>query len=663
MSRSGKTRASAHQTKARINRLLQKGAHAEALPLLESLLQKYPDLVRERRNLASILASAGRYAEVLPHVKRLCAADPADAELARLHAFATEQAMGPAEAAPLWAEYLERHPADADATRHVVDIFRGLGDVPRAAALMDALARAHAGNLAFTLDASALWLECGDHTQAIKLLAPACERQPQNPELLNNQAIALDRAGRSLEALALLEPRAADFPNHLGLNTTLARLLEQTGAVEQAEQLYRGLLEGAPKDHPLWNELALLLSDEGRGQEAVGIVKRLLEKHPDNVGLLNNLANIESAQGDFESAQTSYRRALALDPASGDTWRNLGVSLRYGGETARQDRAAMLKQLEGLDGQSPQVMHLHFALSKLLDDIGEYDQAFAHLEQANRIAAATSRYDHAATLRQMADTAAFFANYSPPQLAQQPPAPVPVFLLGMPRSGTTLAEQKIAGRTDIFAAGELWHMVHMVRSMEAQSGKAYPACVGEQNAQSLGRFRDSYLAHLVKTAPGYAYVIDKLPINFLYLGLLKVLFPNCRIIHCRRDPMAVGLSIYRQYFPVGIEYSSDLVWIGQYIGAYQELMEQWRRLYPDFMFEFDYEHLVQDTDTLVAAMHGFIGRQVGGESASSLDNSRGIATASTWQARQPVYKSSTEKWRHYEQYLQPLAQAIKGDVR
>ena len=326
---------------------------------------------------------------------------------------------------------------------------------------------------------------------------------------------------------------------------------------------------------------------------------------------------------------------------------------------------------------------LHLALGKIHDDRGEWETAFAHYERANRplATAATRQVDESLAL--MARLAAVFdADWFEERPARADPTPV--FIVGMPRSGTSLVEQCLAAHPAVHGAGELSAVLRLTTEATARAGlqsdplrtdvasmngaaragvnASYPECVRALDEAQIAALGAWYLDHVRALGPGAARVTDKLPGNYLHLGFIATILPGAKIVHCRRDPLDNAISLYFTDFLVGHEYSNDLHAIGRLIRGMRVLMAHWEAVLDERILTLDYEALVADPERHTRAMVAHVGLPWDDACLRPHEVTRTVRTASTWQVRQPVYRRSAGRAQAYERFLDPLRKGLGESV-
>jgi tetratricopeptide (TPR) repeat protein len=386
--------------------------------------------------------------------------------------------------------------------------------------------------------------------------------------------------------------------------------------------------------------------EQDRMDEAKAHYERALLIKPDYANAYNNLGNIFKEQGKFDDAMTHYERAIAIKPDYAEAHLNRAElkSFQRGGA----DLAA-LEALAGSDDlHEDKAVYIHFALAKALEDTGDYVRAFEHLRQGNALKRRQIKYEEKGALNLFQRISAVFDRSLFDRFqGQGDPSSVPVFVVGMPRSGSTLIEQILASHPQIHGAGELTTL----EKMEA----GYPESIPTLDGGALRRLGQSYLSHLPKVADGQLRIIDKLLGNCLRIGLIRLILPNARIIHTIRNPIDTCVSCYSKLFTKGLYFTYDLAELGRYYRAYSELMIHWRSvLPPPAMLDVSYEDVVDDIEGQARRLIDYCGLPWDDRCISFHKSGRPVRTASAVQVRQPLFRTSLQRWRRYEAGLGPL---------
>jgi tetratricopeptide (TPR) repeat protein len=437
------------------------------------------------------------------------------------------------------------------------------------------------------------------------------------------------------------------------------RIDDAARAYRDAERACRELIAAAPRLMLAHYQRGVALAALGRYDEAAASHRRALELDPGHAWAHNGLGNALKTLGHLAEASAFLARAVALMPDNGWFHRDLVACKRV---TEDDPQLAVMKALHdraSLDGA--QRIPLHFALGKAYADIGHHEDAFRHWRDGNALQARNSPYDEASVLGLFRRIAAVFT----PELIRDrrgsgDPSSVPVFILGMPRSGTTLVEQILASHRAVFGAGELPALL-----LEAGRLGGDQAFTEKIRGMTGGAFRDlgaRYVARITANAPCAARITDKMPSNFFCIGLIHLALPQARIIHVRRDPLDTCFSCFSNFFPDAPP-AHDLATLGRYYRAYAELMAHWRRVLPaDALLEIDYERLVTDIESEARRIVGHCGLEWDAACLDFAGNHRPVTTLSAVQVRQPVHRGAIGRAQPYRRFLAPLIGALGGDL-
>lgn len=435
------------------------------------------------------------------------------------------------------------------------------------------------------------------------------------------------------------------------------------GDIPQAAAAYERALALRPSHADAWLNLGATYRRQGRIEDAAACARRVLELRPDDPGALNNLANALNAQGRLQEAAGCYRRALELRPDDAEALYNLinQQSPNDGSPEAEADFALLSRQTAALERFTPgQQSALLFALGKALDGRGDPDAAFESLIRANALHRSGLRFDIAASERL---AAAIARRFDPALFARLQgagsPSERPVFIVGMPRSGTTLVEQIVSAHPSVHGSGEIGFLPALVSRLRGPQGTGFPAVASELSGGDLQGLARAYLGALDSLGQGKARITDKTIGNFELLGLVHLCLPNARIIHCRRDPRDVCVSCFSTRFSGGHDYAYDLHELGRYWRLYDGLMAHWRAvLPPGRILEVDYETLVEDLETSARRLVSHLGLPWDDACLRFYESTRDVATASFAQVRRPIYTASVGRWRRYAGRLGPLLDAL-----
>jgi len=580
-----------------------------------------PNLTDAWNNLGIILQEAGKLDESAVCLERVVALRPDHPETHNNlgNTYKRMRRLDRAEAH--YAQALALHPNYAEAHSNLANLLNDRGQSERAAAearlgidLNPQLADAYI-NLAAVEMGRYRYAEAARWLDALLTFAPA------HAGGLAARAMALKHLDRLEEALDTARRAVAAAPESADAHNTLGQILQAMNRFDEAVASFgrAATLPGTAAENALVNR-ATLLMETGRKAEAQAAFEAITTAYPQSAAAWFNSADLKT----FSADDPDIARMEAL--------------LRPDGVQSFQDR-----------------MSVHFALGKAFLDAGADDRAFHHLSEGNRMKRSTLSFDPQATAAWMRDIA---KTVSPALLETFKGAgcesALPIFVVGIPRSGTTLVEQILASHPAVQGAGELPTLQRLVDGLGA-----YPAAIGQLTKDDLARLGQDYVARVTPLAEGRRHVIDKMPANFLHAGLIRLILPNARIIHCRRDPVDTCLSCYTKLFTAEQMFTYDLSELGQFHRAYQELMAHWRKVLPkDRFIEVDYEAVVEDIDGQARRLIDFLGLPWDESCIRFHENKRTVRTASVNQVRQPIYTSSAGRWRKHARHLGPLLEAL-----
>lgn len=585
-------------------------------------------------------------------------------------------------------------PGHADYHNNLGQALMELGQRPAARASFEAAVAARPRFPEAHFNLANVHLADGDTVAAEQHLRKALRARADYPDALNNLGNLLRRSGRAADSIPLFRKLVALLPRFAPgyYNLALAlqaqaqyddavhafeRALEldpmavpvwealgtchrQRGALAEAEAAFRGALERAPERAELWNALGIVEYAQNRAADALASFTRASVLDRGQAVSLTHIGMAQAALGQRELAREHFDQALAADSGCSEAFRHL-AELETGEAEARALAARIETVLAGGEVGPDQRTELQFTLGKLYDQLRDHGKAFQAWTAANAARHAKARFDAAAQSRYIdALIAQFDRAYFARNEAFGNTSELPVFIIGMPRSGTTLVEQILASHPDVFGAGELTFFPEAVARLPArlQSRKPYPACLVGDGPERVAGLAQEYLALLGRLGQGARRVTDKMPYNFLYLGLIATLFPRARIVHCRRDPMATCFSLYTHDLAGSHPYSYDLQALGAAYRGYLRLMQHWRAVLGDRVLDLDYERLVEAPEPQIRRLLGHLELPWDARCLAFHRTARTVVTASQWQVRQPMYGHARDHWQVYAGQLEPLARAL-----
>lgn len=509
-----------------------------------------------------------------------------------------------------------------------------------------------------------LLADLGEYDAAMTAVRRAIEINPRNADAYLNAAAIAQSRKQPQEAIRWVQNVLSFAPNHPGALLTLANLQKEAQDLTAAEQTARQAVAMAPQTgeaHEILGQVLQAMNRSDEAQAAFEQAAKLPMSRPERP--LEKKALLFLELGRNKEALAAFDQALALNPSSASVWFNRCEGKRFCADDP--DIAAMEQLLADAEhhgcGRDDRISLL-FALGKACLDAGQNDRAFAFLDQANRLKRSTFAYD-AIAIDHWLDSIA--AAVTGERLASfkgyGDPSEQPVFIVGIPRSGTTLVEQILASHPSVHGAGELPLMQSMVEQISQENGipLGYPRLVEVTAPRDLPKLARHYLNRVSALAPGKARIIDKMPANFLYAGFIHALLPNARIIHCRRDPVDTCLSCYTKLFNGEQKFSYDLAELGLFYKGYARLTDHWTSLLPpDRYTEVRYEDVVDDLEGEARRLIEFCGLEWNEACLSFHKLKRPVRTASATQVRQPIYRTSVGRWKAYASHLTSLLDAL-----
>jgi tetratricopeptide (TPR) repeat protein len=501
----------------------------------------------------------------------------------------------------------------------------------------------------------------GQYDEARRLIAKALALNPRDAGALSNLGNVLSELDRPAEAVESLKRALALKPDYVEAIYNLGNALSKARRYDEAVEAYRDALRRRPALLPAEFALVEALRQLNRADEALALLQQILDREPQSSNAYNRRGVILRELGRPEEALAAFDASIALDPTQTEPYLAL-VSLK--GVSVDDPRIGAMERLAERSDLPPERRGpLSFALSQAYERAGRYEEFFRHLLEGNRLRRSLVNYDERPARRRFERLRQIFtAELLAEKRGLGAGSEVPIFVLGFPRSGTTLVEQILASHPAVHGAGELVIMGEIAAGLTGRETLYFPECMPFLGADALARAGEAYLARLQRLAPEAERITDKMPDNYMFVGLIHLILPRARIIHLRRDPLDVCLSCFGQHFEGEINYSYDLSELGRYHRMYLDLMEHWRRVLPQgAMLEVQYESVVEDIESEARRILDYCGLSWDPRCIAFHETDRVIRTASVDQVRRPIYRSSMQRWRHYEAQLAPLIEALAAD--
>ena len=563
-------------------------------------------------------------------------------------------------------------PAAIAAIRHAVglkrdmpDAWRDLGDLLTAAGDQIGADGAYAEHIRASVHDPRLMRAadalCDDKLDVVEhLLRDHLRANPTDVAAMRMLAETGTRLGRYGDAEALLTRCLELAPGFSGARYNMAIVLYRQQKAAAAITHLDVLLADEPREANYRNLLAACLGLVGEYERAIAIYQDLLTDHLHQPRIWLSLGHALRTAGRRADAVDAYNRSLALAPTLGETYWSL-ANLKTVPFSSDQE-AAMQALLTRGDLSVEDRLHLHYALGKALEDGADYAASFEHYAQGARLRREEVPYDADKTTDHMRRAKALFTReFFADRAGGGSTAPDPIFVVGLPRSGSTLIEQILASHSAVEGTMELPEIVGIARDL-GRDGKrtdAYPECLARLSADDLTALGDGFMLRTrIQRKLGRPFFIDKMPNNFQHIGLIKLMLPRAKIIDARRHPMGACFSAFKQHFARGQAFSYDLTDLGRYYADYVEVMDHFDHVLPGAIHKVIYEDMVEDTEGEIRRLLAYCGLPFEAGCLRFYENDRAVRTASSEQVRRPIFREGLDQWRNYEPWLGPLKTAL-----
>ena len=611
---------------------------------------------------AFALHQSGRLQDALRAYRQILDVEPRHPEALEFAAAAAYQAEDFQQAADWLRRLVEIAPGNARALDNLGGVLQKLERFDEAVAVHRRVLeiRGDDADAYFNLG-NALW-KLKNFDQAVAVYRQGLEFRPDDADAFYWLGRALNEIEQFDEAVDSYRRSLEIRPNDAETCFHLAGLLWRQKKFSEAEAAYRRLLAIQPNNMDALFCLGSCLQKQGKHDTALQAYRKAVKIEPGYAKGHGNIGYLLTLMGKLDEAEAAFRRALEIQPDFARVY--FGLSYIRTLKAKDADITAMEKLLAVPSAADEEVLHLCFSLARAYEDKGDYERAFQHLERGNRLQRSSFQYN-VGDDENMAERIIKVFNkvFVDLRAGQGCPSDEPIFILGMPRSGTSLIEQILASHSDVFGAGELREFRLFASGMKQASnvGREFPEAARDLSPKALRSFGEFYLITLRQRAPEAPRFTDKMPRNFFYIGLIRMVFPNAKIIHCVRDPMDTCLSCYQQLFSGAQPFAYDLAELGRYYRAYKGLMAHWRKVLPGRIMDIAYEDLVNDQEEQSRRLLEFCGLDWENGCLNFYETKRTVKTASASQVRMPIYKSSVKRWKHYESHLEPLIEALGKD--
>jgi tetratricopeptide (TPR) repeat protein len=650
------------------NALIELGRPQEAEARLRRAIELKPDYAETHYSLGNILRMTARYEEAIAHYKQSVAGRPDFADAWNNMGAALVERGDFDAARDAFQKAVELDPTRVVYHKNLALTKRFKSDDPQLA-VMEELARnvsvpeREQIDLQFALGKA--YADLKQHDRSFQHLRRAIELKPDYAEAHYTLGYALAEQGKLDDAVVYYRRALALAPNANGHNN-LGTTLEKQNKLDDAAAQFRRALELEPQHATAHYNLGNNLRVKGRYEEAIAHFKQSIAGRPDSADAWNNMGIALAEHGNLDEARDAYQKAVELDPTRVVHHKNLAHTKRFKSD---DPQLAVMEELARNLVSVPEheQIDLQFALGKAYADLKQHDRSFQHLLAGNTLKRAQIGYSEVEALGYMQRIRTVFnAELLNAKAGGGDNARTPVFIVGMPRSGTTLIEQIIASHPKAFGAGELFDLNNIVQSLVGVNGSVrFPEAVATMSGEELRQVGTRYVTAISALAPAADRVADKMPGNFYFVGLIHLALPNARIIHARRDPVDTCLSCFSILFvDDSNRYTYDLAELGRFYRAYDSLMAHWRTvLPPGVMIEVQYEEVVDELEKQARQIIAHCGLEWDDTCLAFHKTRRPVRTSSFAQVRQPIYNSSVGRWRAYRNHLRPLLDALGFDPK
>ncbi len=555
---------------------------------------------------------------------------------------------------------VELHPDLPDAWRIIGDELTARGDLPAAD-------HAYAQQIKASIQdprlmAAAAALSTGKIPEAEYRLREHLKQFPTDVAAMRMLAEVAGRLGRYGDAEKLLTRAVELSPSFHAARHNLALVLHRQNKFAEALSQLEVLTAADPRDASHRNLKALVLTRIGEFPQSLEIYADILSKHPGQAKIWLSYAHALASVGRQQDSIDAYRKCIALEPTDGTAYWSLANLKTF--RFTERDISTMRSLLTSGGLSVDDTANLHFAIGKSLEDSVEYEKSFMHYSLGNALRLAKVGYEPAETTESVNRSIALFTqDFLGQRAGIGAKAPDPIFIVGLPRAGSTLIEQILSSHSQIEGTMELPNLMAIAAKLggakKRSERSAYPEVLATMDAEGLRSLGEQYLEDTrIQRKTGRPYFIDKMPNNFLHVGLICLALPNARIIDARRHPISCCLSGYKQNFAMGQRFTYSLNHLGEYYKDYVRLMAHFDKVTPGKVHRVIYERMVENTETEVRALLDYCQLPFEAACLRFYENDRPVRTASSQQVRQPINRQGIDQWRHFEPWLSPLKEAL-----
>jgi tetratricopeptide (TPR) repeat protein len=647
-----------------IKRALQSGDTVNAISLSKQALNNQKDSLgntQEKNEVLYILAVAqrtkGLIGEATETVKTLIATDPSHARAHQENGYLSLSVGNKPSAATAFANATRLNPALLSSWQKLAPLY---GELNHAEAQAFATKRIdYLNKLPVEIRGAQDLMYEGKLGIADKVCRRFLQKHKHHVEAMLLLAIIGIRLKLYHEAEFLLESCVEIHPNYEAARSEFVQLLSKLGKFSQAKQQAEILLNEHPNNLQYLAAKASAMVGVGEVDQAIILYQQVIkDARSDLPGIQLLLGHAYKANGNIEQAVAAYQQAYKIRSDFGDAYWSLANTKTY--RFTDDELTLMQTQLSKVDIEQDDKAHLEFALAKTYEDRKKFDNAFMHYKNGNILKNQRNHYSQAKLSEQIeAQKSVFTADFFKDHQDVGDQTPDPIFIVGLPRAGSTLLEQILASHSQVDGTMELHNILGLAARLSGNKS-GYPSVVNEIDSKFFTRFGKQFMQDTQCYRQGAAFFIDKMPNNFMHIGLIKTILPNAKIIDARRDPIACCFSGYKQLFAEGQEFSYDLDNLVHYYQSYQSLMAHWDSVLPGFILKVQHEDVIDDLETQVRRILDFCQLPFESSCLHFYKTKRTIKTPSSEQVRQPINSAARQQWKNFETHLGPLINAFKA---
>ena len=632
----------------------------QALLQLSEILAVVPDYTPATLLKTALLRQLAEPKEALEQLMPALLTHSDSAEVLFEYALTLSALQRGAEAVAALEKVVAAMPDHPEAWRLLADHAAAVGDTDKSEAAHLKHLRCASQNP--DLQKAAAAMIANELPVAERLLKAYLKAAPTDVTAARMLAEVAVRVGRNDEAQALLEYCLELAPGFSGARYNLAILLHRTNQSNGALAEVEKLLAEDPKRPGYRNLAAVVCSRIGEYKRSSEFYQSLLEEYPDNAKVWLSYAHVLKTEGKREQCEAAYRKAIERDAGFGEAYWSLAnlKTFRFTPDDIKNMNSQLARDSLELSSR----VQFHFALGKSAEDEGDHALSFKHYDSGNRLHGSDLNYQSQQnTARGERIKSRFTADFFRDREGMGCTESGPIFIVGMPRAGSTLLEQILASHSMVEGTTELPDIITLAKELRSRAAEdeagVYDGVLARMSPTELEELGRQYLERTrIHRKTDKPFFIDKMPNNFLHIGLIQVSLPNARIIDARRHPLACCFSNFKQYFARGQSFSYSLEDVGYFYRDYVDLMDHYDAVLPDRIHRVIYERLVNDTEGEVRSVLEYCGLPFEEGCLRFFENKRPVRTASSEQVRQPIYQSGVEQWRHYDAFLAPLRDAL-----